>query len=44
MLATLKYKQDILDNFYLDKNDITTIRTKDDVVKGKFKKDSKVVP
>jgi len=38
MLAALKYKQNILDNFYLDDDDITIRRKKDDTVKGKFKK------
>lgn len=38
MLAALKYKKEVLDNFYLDNDDITIRRNKDDVLKGKFKK------
>ena len=38
MLAALKYRQNILDNFYLDDDDITIRRKKDDAIKGKFKK------
>jgi hypothetical protein len=44
MLAALKYKQNILDNFYLDEDDITIKRKVDDIVKGKFKKDDVVIP
>jgi len=42
MLAALKYRQDILDSFYLDEDDITIRRTRGDKVKGKFKKDEVV--
>ncbi len=44
MLAALKYKNEILDWFYLDGDDITIRRTKDDDLKGKFKKDEIVIP
>ncbi len=44
MLAALKYKNTILEEFYLDEDDITIKRKKDDAVKGKFKKDEIVKP
>ncbi len=44
MLAALKYKQTILENFYLDEDDITIKRLRNDTVKGKFKKDEIVKP
>ncbi len=44
MIAALKYKNNILEEFYLDEDDITIKRKKDDTVKGKFKKDDIVIP
>ena len=44
MLTALKYKNDILEWFYLDDDDITIRRAKDDNLKGKFKKDDIVIP
>ena len=38
MLAALKYKQNILDSFYLDDDDITIKRMNDDIRNGRFKK------
>ena len=42
MLAALKYKQNILDNFYLDNDDITIRRKNDDTRYGKSRKGQKV--
>ena len=44
MLAALKYKNIILEEFYLDEDDITIKRKKNDTVKGKFKKNEIVIP
>lgn len=44
MLTALKYKRNILEYFYLEEDDITIRRLKDDTVKGKFKKGDLVVP
>ncbi len=44
MLAALKYKNEILKWFYLDDDDITIRRSKNDDLKGKFKKDDIVIP
>ena len=44
MLAALKFKNNILESFYLDKDDLTIRRKTDDLVKGKFKKNEVVVP
>jgi len=44
MLTAIKYKKEILENFYLDEDDITIRRKRDDDVKGKFKKHDIVKP
>ena len=44
MQAAFKYKQNIINSFYLDDDDITVRRCHDDLSKGKYKKDEVVKP